>query len=81
MAASAGASLAAGIGSVMMDKADEMATSFQSGVDQTIGGKVAAAIRHPTESQPGPVFSGDAFAAPQTEADEIAAFVNREPRA
>ena len=81
MAASAGASLAAGIGSVMMDKADEMATSFQSGVDQTIGGKVAAAIRQPTENQPGPVFSGDAFAAPQTESDEIAAFVNREPRA
>jgi type IV secretion system protein TrbL len=81
MAASAGASLAAGIGSVMMDKADEMATSFQSGVDQTIGGKVAAAIRQSTESQPAPVFSGDAFAASQTEADEIAAFVNREPRA
>jgi type IV secretion system protein TrbL len=81
MAANAGASLAAGIGSVMMDKTDEMATSFQSGVDQTIGGKVAAAIRQSTESQPAPVFSGDAFAPPQTEAEEIAAFVNLEPRA
>ena len=80
MAASAGASLVAGIGGVMMDKAEEMATSFQSGVDQSIGGKVATAIRQSTESQPAPVFSGDAFAAPQTAADEIAAFVNREPR-
>jgi type IV secretion system protein TrbL len=81
MAASAGTSLVAGIGGVMMDKAEEMATSFQSGVDQSIGGKVATAIRQSTESQPAPVFSGDAFAAPQTAADEIAAFVNREPRA
>jgi len=80
-AASAGTSLVAGIGGVMMDKAEEMATSFQSGVDQSIGGKVATAIRQSTESQPAPVFSGDAFAAPQTAADEIAAFVNREPRA
>ena len=77
MAASAGASLAAGIGSVMMDKADEMAASFQSGVDQTVGGKVAAAIRQSTENQAAPVFSGDAFQASPSEAEEIAAFVNR----
>jgi type IV secretion system protein TrbL len=81
MASSAGASLAAGIGSVMMDKADEMAASFQSGVDQTVGGKVAAAIRQSNESQAAPVFSGDAFVASPSEAEEIAAFVNRGPRA
>ncbi len=77
VAAGAGANLAAGIGSVMAAKADQMAANFQAGVEQTVGGKVAAAIRQSAEAE-APSFGGDAItAAPATQDEEVAAFVNR----
>lgn len=77
VAAGAGANLAAGLGSVMAAKADQMAASFQAGVEQTVGGKVAAAIRQSAEAE-APSFGGDAItAAPATQDEEVAAFVNR----
>jgi type IV secretion system protein TrbL len=76
VAAGAGANLAAGIGSVMAAKADQMAANFQAGVEQTVGGKVAAAIRQSAEAE-APNFGGDAISAPAGDAEEIAAFVNR----
>ncbi|MEJ7139375.1 P-type conjugative transfer protein TrbL [Amphibiibacter pelophylacis] len=77
VAAGAGANLAAGIGSVMAAKADEIASNFQAGVEQTVGGKVAVAIRQSAEAE-APSFGGDAItAAPATQEDEVAAFVNR----
>lgn len=76
VAAGAGANLAAGIGSVMAAKADQMAANFQAGVEQTVGGKVAAAIRQSAEAE-APSFGGDAISAPAGDAEEIAAFVNR----
>lgn len=69
VAAGAGANLAAGIGSVM-------AANFQAGVEQTVGGKVAAAIRQSAEAE-APNFGGDAISVPAGDAEEIAAFVNR----
>lgn len=74
--AAAGANLAAGIGAVMASKAEQMATNFQAGVDQTFGGQVAAAIRA-SGDQDQPTFTGDGFSALTPEAEEIAAFVNR----
>lgn len=76
VAAGTGANLAAGIGSVMAAKADQMAANFQAGVEQTVGGKVAAAIRQSAEAE-APSFGGDAISAPAGDAEEIAAFVNR----
>jgi type IV secretion system protein TrbL len=76
VAAGAGANLAAGIGSVMAAKADQMAANFQAGVEQTVGGKVAAAIRQSAEAE-APSFGGDSISAPAGDAEEIAAFVNR----
>lgn len=77
VAAGTGANLAAGIGSVMAAKADQMAANFQAGVEQTVGGKVAAAIRQSAEAE-APSFGGDAItAAPATQDEEVAAFVNR----
>lgn len=76
VAAGAGANLAAGIGSVMAAKADQMAANFQAGVEQTVGGKVAAAIRQAAEAE-APSFGGDSISAPAGDAEEIAAFVNR----
>jgi type IV secretion system protein TrbL len=69
VAAGTGANLAAGLGSVM-------AANFQAGVEQTVGGKVAAAIREAGEAE-APSFSGDSISAPAGDAEEIAAFVNR----
>jgi type IV secretion system protein TrbL len=76
VAAGTGANLAAGIGSVMAAKADQMAANFQAGVEQTVGGKVAAAIRQSAEAD-APSFGGDSISAPAGDAEEIAAFVNR----
>lgn len=76
VAAGTGANLAAGIGSVMAAKADQMAANFQAGVEQTVGGKVAAAIRQAAEAE-APSFGGDSISAPAGDAEEIAAFVNR----
>ena len=60
----------------MAAKADQMAANFQAGVEQTVGGKVAAAIRQAAEAE-APSFGGDSISAPTGDAEEIAAFVNR----
>jgi len=74
-AAGTGANLSVGIGRVMAAKADQIAANFKAGVEQTVGGKVAAAIRQQSAV---PKFVGDAISAPARDVEEIAAFVNRE---
>ncbi|MCP9340124.1 P-type conjugative transfer protein TrbL [Stutzerimonas xanthomarina] len=74
--------LAKGAGSVLKDKAVQLADRFQERIDQTIGGQVAAAIRASTAAD-APAFDGDSFAGEQMDNEtadpdgEIAAFVNR----
>lgn len=72
--ASAAGNLAKGVGSVLKDKAGQIAENVQERVSQTPGGQVAAAIRASMSPQDDPAFEGNSLAAAD---DEVAAFVNK----
>lgn len=82
LAAGTAGELAKGAGTVLKDKAMQLAESFQERMDQTIGGQMATAIRASTAAE-APAFDGDSLAGEQTgnqaadPDDEVAAFVNR----
>ena len=77
--ASAAGELAKGAGSVLKNKAVQLAEGFQERASQTIGGQVASAIRASIQSQDAPAFDGNSLGSErQAEpGDEVAAFVNR----
>ncbi len=77
--ASAAGNLAKGVGSVLKDKAGQIAENVQERVSQTPGGQVAAAIKASMSTQDVPAFEGNSLGGDrQAEpGDEVAAFVNR----
>ncbi len=73
--ASAAGNLAKGVGSVLKDKAGQIAER----VSQTPGGQVAAAIKASMSTQDAPAFEGNSLGGDRQAdpSDEVAAFVNR----
>ena len=77
--ASAAGELAKGAGSVLKNKAAQLAEGFQERVSQTPGGQIASAIRASVQSQDTPAFDGNSLGSDRQAdpSDEVAAFVNR----
>lgn len=77
--ASAAGELAKGAGSVLKNKAVQLAEGFQERASQTIGGQVASAIRASAQSEDAPAFEGNSLGSERQDdlGNEVAAFVNR----
>ena len=74
--ANAAGNLAKGVGSVLKDKAGQIAENVQERVGQTPGGQVGAAIKASMSTQDAPAFEGNSLAAADVD-EEVAAFVNK----
>ncbi|MEX5329658.1 P-type conjugative transfer protein TrbL [Pseudomonas paraeruginosa] len=78
VAAHTTAELAKGAGAVIEEKAAKLGRDFMERAQQTLGGQMAAAIREQEDDQPNSIGPGGGTG--DTQADEIAAFVNRGSR-